>query len=193
MPSEANPLVGPVAGLLRMTSYTKTGLSPQDQGRTNRMNTVSAVSAGGVAVRRVNGRLQVALVGDSQRFTWYLPKGGLSQGETVEETALREVREETGLEVHLVRPLREIEYWFWAKGARIHKKVHYFLMEATGGDFSRRDHENDRADWFDLVKALAEMSYENEAEVVRMAAKVLADGSNSECEEPTSSGTSPST
>lgn len=114
------------------------------------MKTISAVSAGGVAVRKVDGRLRVALVGDSQRSTWYLPKGGLSQGETVEEAALREVREETGLDVRLVRPLRDIEYWFWARGTRIHKKVHYFLMEATGGDFSMRDRENDRADWFDV-------------------------------------------
>lgn len=131
---------------------------------------VQAVSAGGVVVRRVAGKLRVALVGSSQRGTWYLPKGGLARGETVEQAALREVREETGLEVRLIAPIRVIDYWFYAGGGRVHKTVHYYLMEATGGDFSRRDQENDRAAWFDLEDALAAMAYPNEAEVVRDAA-----------------------
>jgi len=135
--------------------------------------TVAAVSAGGVVARKVGGRVQVVLVGNSKRDTWYLPKGGLSPGETVEQAAAREVREETGLDVSIVRPIRAIQYWFYARGARVHKTVHYFLMEPTGGDFSRRDWENDRAGWFDLADALAIMSYENEAEVVREAASML--------------------
>ncbi len=134
-----------------------------------RVKTVAAVSAGGVVIRRTDGRLEVALVGDTQRDTWYLPKGGLAKGETTEEAALREVREETGLDVRCVRPVRAIDYWFYTRGARVHKTVHYFLMEATGGDFSRRDRENDRAAWFDLEQALASMTYENEAGVVREA------------------------
>lgn len=129
--------------------------------------TMSAVSAGGVVVQRVADRIQVALVGNSQRDTWYLPKGGLDKGETIEQAAVREVVEETGLDVRVVRPIRAIFYWFNARGARVHKTVHYFLMEAIGGDFSRRDTENDRAAWFDLAEALTLMSYDNEADVVR--------------------------
>ncbi len=131
--------------------------------------TASAVSAGGVVVQRIADRVQVALVGNSQRGTWYLPKGGLDKGETIEQAAVREVLEETGLDVNMVRPVKAIHYWFNARGTRIHKTVHYFLMEATGGDFSRRDAENDRAAWFDLDDALSAMSYENEADVVREA------------------------
>jgi 8-oxo-dGTP pyrophosphatase MutT (NUDIX family) len=138
-----------------------------------RLKTVAAVSAGGVVARKVDERIEVALVGDTQRDAWYLPKGGLNRGETIEQAALREVREETGLDVRMVGPLRAIEYWFFVRGARVHKRVHYFLMAPTGGDFSRRDHENDRAAWFDLDEALSEMSYENEAEVVRDAARQL--------------------
>jgi len=134
-----------------------------------RVKTVSATSAGGVVVRKLQGRVQVALVGNSKRDTWYLPKGGVAKGETVEQAAIREVMEETGLEVRLIKPIRAIDYWFYVRGSRVHKIVHYFLMEATGGDFSRRDWENDRAGWFDIEDALAAMSYENEREVVREA------------------------
>ncbi len=140
-----------------------------------RVRTVAAVSAGGVVARKVDGRIQVALVGDTLRDAWYLPKGGLDKGETIEQAALREVNEETGLEVRMVKPIRAIEYWFYARGARVHKKVHYFLMEPTGGDFSLRDKENDRADWFDLERALEVMSYENEVEVVREGVAMLKD------------------
>jgi 8-oxo-dGTP pyrophosphatase MutT (NUDIX family) len=131
--------------------------------------TVAAVSAGGVVVQKVGDQIRVALVGNSQRDTWYLPKGGLDKGETIEQAAVREVMEETGLEVRVVRPVRAIFYWFNARGTRVHKTVHYFLMEAIGGDFARRDTENDRAAWFDLDAALSAMSYENEADVVREA------------------------
>ena len=138
-----------------------------------RVRNVAAVSAGGIVIRKAGGRVQVALVGNSQRGTWYLTKGGLAEGETLEQAAVREVREETGLEVRLLRPVHAIEYWFYARGSRVHKTVHYFLMEATGGDFSRRDMENDRAAWFELEEALAAMSYENEAALVREAATSL--------------------
>lgn len=139
----------------------------------NRGKTISAVSAGGVVVRKTDRRLEVALVGDTARDTWYLPKGGLAEGETIEQAALREATEETGLEVRTLKPIRSIDYWFYARGSRVHKTVHYFLMEPTGGDFSRRDLENDRAGWFELEEALKVMSYENEAEVVREGAAIL--------------------
>ncbi len=135
--------------------------------------TLSAVSAGGVVVRRVADQIQVALVGNSQRDTWYLPKGGIDKGETIEQAAVREVVEETGLDVRVIGPVKDIYYWFNARGARVHKTVHYFLMEAVGGDFSRRDAENDRAAWFDLDEALAAMSYQNEADVVKKATASL--------------------
>lgn len=138
------------------------------------MKTVSATSSGGVVARKVGDKIQVALVGNSSRNTWYLPKGGLAKGETIEQAATREVTEETGLQVRLVKPIRPIEYWFHVRGARVHKTVHYFLMEPTGeGDFSQRDWENDQAGWFELDDALAVMSYENEKEIVREAADML--------------------
>ena len=64
-----------------------------------------------------------------------------------EETALREVEEETGLEVRITGALDSIEYWFVQSGTRIHKTVHYFLMEPTGGDLAAHDHEFDEVRW----------------------------------------------
>ncbi|MGE5620880.1 MAG: NUDIX hydrolase [Sphingomonadaceae bacterium] len=160
-----------VAGLLHLPQHSREGGEGDEC--MPRVRTMAAVSAGGVVARKVDGRIQVALVGDSQRGAWYLPKGGLDKGETIEQAALREVTEETGLKVKIVRPIRAIEYWFFVRGGRVHKKVHYFLMEPTGGDFSLRDEENDRAGWFDLDEALAIMSYANEAEVVREGVAAL--------------------
>lgn len=139
-----------------------------------RAKTARAMSAGGVVYRLLEGRLQIVMVGQSERELWGLPKGGPMKGETIEETALREVREETGLITRLDRPLGSIEYWFFSRGTRFHKTVHYFLMEAVGGDTAFHDREYDLVQWFDAVEAADLASYENERELVRRAAAVLA-------------------
>ena len=155
-------------------SLNDCGVECNERGFGSRLKTLSATSAGGVVARKVDGKVQIALVGNSSRNTWYLPKGGLAKGETIEQAAVREVTEETGLRVRLVKPIRFIDYWFHIQGARVHKTVHYFLMEPTGeGDFSQRDWENDRAGWFDLEDALAVMTYENEKDVVKEAVEQL--------------------
>ena len=95
--------------------------------------------------------------------TWSLPKGTPDAGETIEQTALREVTEETGLEVRILEPVGDIEYWFVQAGTRIHKTVHYFLMEPTGGELDRHDHEFDEVRWVDLAEAERLMSHERSA------------------------------
>ena len=79
--------------------------------------------------------------------TWALPKGTPNDGETTDQTALREVAEETGLEVRIVAPVGAIEYFFTQDGQRIHKTVHYFLMEPIGGSLDGHDHEFDEVRW----------------------------------------------
>jgi 8-oxo-dGTP pyrophosphatase MutT (NUDIX family) len=137
-----------------------------------RLRAARATSAGGVVVSAEQDRLSL-VVGMRRRgrdgVTWTLPKGTPSPGETTEETALREVAEETGLEVRIVAPLPSIEYAFVQGGARIRKTVHYFLMEPTGGDLSRHDHEFEAVRWVPFAEAGALLSFQTERDLVATA------------------------
>ena len=103
--------------------------------------------------------------------TWTLPKGTPDPGETVEETALREVGEETGLQVRILEPLPSIEYDFVQDGKRIHKTVHYFLMEPIGGDLSDHDHEFELVRWVAFMDAGGLLTFPTERELVAAAAE----------------------
>ncbi|HEV3012461.1 MAG TPA: NUDIX hydrolase [Actinomycetota bacterium] len=143
------------------------------------MRTAQAVSAGGVVLAELRPDAPVALVAHRSvrgSLQWTLPKGAREEGESVEQTALREVREETGLEAELIGPLDTIDYWFvWApERTRYHKFVHYFLMRAVGGDFSRRDHEMEDAAWFEPAEARRRMSFANERKLLDLIPDVLA-------------------
>ena len=106
--------------------------------------------------------------------TWTLPKGTPDPGESIEETAVREVGEETGLEVRIVERLPSIEYAFVQDGTRIHKTVHYFLMEPVGGDLSRHDAEFARVRWVPFDEAPGLLSFATERELVAAAGARLA-------------------
>src|SRR6185437_11733316 len=117
--------------------------------------------------------VEVVLVGYQRDDTWTLPKGTPAVGETVEETALREVREETGIEARIVDDLGSIQYSFARRGVRFNKEVRHFLMEAVGGDVTLHDAEYDEARWFTFADALTQLTYINEVEVVRRAAPLI--------------------
>ncbi|MFI5262737.1 MAG: NUDIX hydrolase [Candidatus Limnocylindrales bacterium] len=106
---------------------------------------------------------------DRDRETWTLPKGTPIPGETTPQTALREVGEETGLEVSIVEPVGDIDYFFIQDHVRIHKTVHYFLMVPTGGDLAAHDHEFDEVAWIALDEADALMRHETERQIVARA------------------------
>ena len=135
----------------------------------------SLVSSGGVVYRQQNGSLETVLCGRSEPVRWSLAKGTPDPGETLEETALREVREETGLEVQLDSSLGSIEYWFSDRGSevRYHKTVHFYLMVPVGGDTAQHDPEFDVVQWFPVDEALETMAYNNEADVLRRALAVI--------------------
>jgi 8-oxo-dGTP pyrophosphatase MutT (NUDIX family) len=141
-----------------------------------RLRASTATSAGGVVVRFDDG-IPSLVVGarrrDRDSLTWTLPKGTPNIGETREQTALREVAEETGLEVRITDVLDSIEYWFVQRGTRIHKTVHYFLMEPVGGDLSGHDHEFDEVRWVRFDEAPGVLTFETERALVARAAEVV--------------------
>lgn len=110
---------------------------------------------------------------DRDGVTWTLPKGTPDPGESTEATALREVTEETGLGVRIAEPLDSIHYTFVRERQRVAKTVHYFLMEPTGGDLARHDHEFDEVRWVRFTEALGLLSFETERELVEKAQERL--------------------
>lgn len=107
------------------------------------------------------------------KIQWTLPKGLVETGERPEDTAVREVREETGISAEILDRLGTIDYWFVAKdeGIRYHKFVHYFLMTPTGGDTADHDDEVLEARWFPFAEAEALCAFENERDLIRAARK----------------------
>ncbi len=162
------------------------------------------VSAGGVVYRVTDGTVETVLCGrllparspqkietpaailgaatdgrtalkSGEEVRWSLAKGTPDVGETLEETALREVREETGLDVELQAPIKSIDYWFAdrAGDVRYHKTVHFYLMVPVGGDTSMHDPEFDVVEWFPSERALEVLQYANEVEVLRRALELI--------------------
>jgi 8-oxo-dGTP pyrophosphatase MutT (NUDIX family) len=138
------------------------------------LRTARATSAGGVVHRSVDGQIQIALVHRRSPALWALPKGTPDSGETHEETAVRETREETGLEVELEAAIRSIRYFFVRGTTRFNKTVHFFLMRAVGGSLDAHDAEFDEVQWFPIGEALALMTHPTERAVVEEAADMLA-------------------
>lgn len=131
-----------------------------------------AVSAGGVVYRRGERGIEIVLCGRAAEGLWALPKGTPTHGESLRETAIREVCEETGLGVTIVGDLGTIEYAFArpARGVRFEKTVYHYLMEPSGsGSVSDHDGEYDRVEWFPAQEALRIMTHRNEVQVVRRA------------------------
>lgn len=135
------------------------------------------VSAGGVAFRRQGRRTDVALVSVGRDGRWQLPKGAVGRGETLEETAVREVREEAGIGTEVAGPIDRIDYWFFAPGRgrrlRIHKFVHFFLLRYLEGDVRDHDREVTEARWVPIDRAEAMLAFESEREIVRRAREMI--------------------
>lgn len=123
--------------------------------------------------RSVDSRHEIVLVHRRHPRLWALPKGTPNAGETMEETALRETREETGLAVEIETPIRAIQYFFVRGRTRFHKTVHFYLMRAVGGALEDHDHEFDEVGWFQLEEALELMTHATERLVVEEAAALV--------------------
>ncbi|MGF1645705.1 MAG: NUDIX hydrolase [Kineosporiaceae bacterium] len=141
--------------------------------------TVVEVSAGGIVIE-VDGTgpraAVIARINRAGRLEWCLPKGHLEAGETLAETAVREIAEETGIRGEVVDFLDAIDYWFFADGQRVHKTVHLFLLEAVGGTIgvgNDPDEEAIEAAWVPVGELTERLTFANERRVARTVVQRL--------------------
>lgn len=113
--------------------------------------------AGALIVRDNNGKKEVLLAHRARGFNdWSFPKGHVEVGESLEAAAKREVQEETGLKINLIKKLPDISYEY-DEGPVLQTT---FLAEVTGGTL-KHNYENDKLEWMEVEKARKKLSYKN--------------------------------
>jgi 8-oxo-dGTP pyrophosphatase MutT (NUDIX family) len=144
-----------------------------------RMRTVRETSAGGLVVDGLDGpreKRSAALIGRTDRrgrLLWSLPKGHIEEGETSEQTAIREVAEETGINGLVVAELGSIDYWFVTDGRRVHKTVHHYLLRSVGGELSDADVEVTQVAWVPLSELDSRLAYADERRLAELANRMI--------------------
>jgi 8-oxo-dGTP pyrophosphatase MutT (NUDIX family) len=143
---------------------------------------VDETSAGGLVLDRRGPEASGALIGRLDRrgrLLWSLPKGHVEPGETEEDTAVREVSEETGIRGTVVGKLGTIDFWFVAEGRRIHKTVHHFLLLAedpvNGLLLSDEDVEVSEVAWVPLPEVAQRLAYADERRLLERVPDLLAE------------------
>src|SRR5688500_12815621 len=139
---------------------------------TERRGVLRETSFGGVALR---GEDVLVITPAGKRVT-ALPKGGADGGESGEQTAAREVREETGVNVAVREPLGDVQYWYRRGGRRVFKTVHFYLCDYVSGSTADHDHEVDEARWIPLEEARTALSYPAERRLIAQALSKLRSG-----------------
>lgn len=144
---------------------------------TAKITTMYQISAGGVAFRWQDSNPEVAIVSVKPSLRWQLPKGIVDPSETPEATAVREVREEAGIETDLLRLIETIEYWYRSvkagKPVRYHKFVHFYLLQYRSGDVADHDHEVEESRWVRFEEAIEMLAFKSEREVVEKAWEMI--------------------
>ncbi len=140
------------------------------------MTTRLETSAGGVTFRASGDGFDVAII-RTHEGRWQLPKGWIEDGEPPEATAVREVREEAGIDAEVVAPLGTIEYWYRStydpEPVRVHKFVHCFLLRYLGGSTDDHDDEVTEARWLPIDAALRTLSHKDERDMLVRAKELL--------------------
>jgi 8-oxo-dGTP pyrophosphatase MutT (NUDIX family) len=142
------------------------------------------VSAGGVVFRRDGERVDVVIVAVGNNNRWQLPKGLIDKDEKPEIAAVREAREEGGIESEVVGHIETVEYWYagldGGERVRFHKRVHFYLLRYLSGDTSNHDWEVNEARWVPIDDAKSQLAFDNEQRVVERAKQLIADREASE-------------
>jgi 8-oxo-dGTP pyrophosphatase MutT (NUDIX family) len=136
-------------------------------------------SAGGIVFKK-NGENIVILLGQhSSHHGWVFPKGLIGdhiENESKEETALREVEEETGAKGKIVQPLQSVTFHYEWKREKRKKTVYYYLMEYIGGDINKHDWEMEKVEWVLEDKVLDKLTYESDKKVWQQARLLITSG-----------------
>ncbi|TDH17595.1 NUDIX hydrolase [Mycobacteroides franklinii] len=178
------PAASPAAGAPHATNGTN---GPTGKGRGHvkgraasaSLRTVRETSAGGLVIAGIDGPKDgqvAALIGRTDRrgrMLWSLPKGHIEQGETAEQTAIREVAEETGIRGSVLAALGSIDYWFVTEGRRVHKTVHHYLMRSLGGELSDDDVEVTEVAWVPLDELPTRLAYADERRLAEVAGDLI--------------------
>jgi 8-oxo-dGTP pyrophosphatase MutT (NUDIX family) len=144
-----------------------------------RLRTVHETSAGGLVIDGLDGPREdqvAALIGRVDRrgrMLWSLPKGHIEQGETAEQTAIREVAEETGIHGKVLAALGSIDYWFVTEGRRVHKTVHHYLMRFSGGQLCDDDVEVAEVAWVPIEELPSRLAYADERRLAEVADELI--------------------
>jgi 8-oxo-dGTP pyrophosphatase MutT (NUDIX family) len=137
------------------------------------------VSAGGVVFRRDGERVDVVIVAVGNNNRWQLPKGLIDKDEKPEIAAVREAREEGGVDTEVVEHIETVEYWYAGldsgERVRFHKRVHFYLLRYLSGDTSNHDWEVNEARWVPIDDARSQLAFDNERRVVERAKQLIID------------------
>lgn len=174
--SSENQTTGQVTG---DSTATKSRRSRGSRRGPDQLRTVHETSAGGLVIDGLDGPREsqvAALIGRIDRrgrMLWSLPKGHIELGETAEQTAIREVAEETGIRGSVLAALGRIDYWFVTDGRRVHKTVHHYLMRFSGGELSDEDLEVAEVAWVPMGELPSRLAYADERRLARVADELI--------------------
>ncbi len=130
-------------------------------------------SAGGIVFKKENSKTYILVTQHSAHHGWVFPKGLIDEGEDRATAALREVKEEGGVEARIIKELPNVEYFYKFENQSIKKKVTYFLMEYILGDIADHDWEMEAAEWLEVEQVENRLSYKTDKQVFQKAKNLL--------------------
>ncbi len=139
--------------------------------------TKAQVSAGGAVYRKTENRIETVLIAVGADHRWQLPKGIVNAGETLSQAAVREVREETGIDTIPGELIDQIEYWYYGQSEnrrlRFHKIVHFYLLKYKSGNTEDHDQELEEARWVEIDEAQELLTFKSEREILAKAKQMI--------------------